>query len=164
MEHSIAWSNETVKKSLPFSLLLLAFSLAPAGIGKAATESAEGDRRQLVAMPPEAQAIMRADMIDHLAALNEVIGDLAEGKLDAAAETAETRIGRSAMGRNMGKARGMGPGRFMPEGMRMLGWNMHDAASAFARVAREGNQAKAYGALQPVTASCVACHLSYRTR
>lgn len=164
MGHHLDWSNVTVKKFLPFSLFLLTFSLAPAGICKAATESTQGDQRQLVAMPPEAQAIMRADMIDHLAALNEAIGYLAEDKLDAAAETAETRIGRSAMGRNMGKARGMGPGRFMPEGMRMLGWNMHDAASEFARVARAGNQAKAYGALQPIMASCVACHLSYRTR
>lgn len=151
-------------KKIPYLILpILMLSLMPASTGKAATEPAEGDHRQLVAMPPMAQAIMRADMIDHLAALNEVIGYLAEGKMDAAAETAETRIGRSAMGRGRG-AGGMGPGRFMPAAMRMLGWNMHDAASEFARVAREGNQAKAYGALQPVTASCVACHLSYRTR
>lgn len=129
-----------------------------------AAEPAVSDMRQLVKMPPEAQAIMRADMLDHLAALNEVLGYLADDKLDAAAEVAETRIGRSAMGRNMGKARGMGPGRFMPDAMRSLGWGMHDAASEFARIAKSGDKLKAYAALQPVAASCVACHLSFRTR
>lgn len=144
--------------------IFLALMLLPSIHSASAAEPAGGDMRQLVAMPPEAQAIMRADMIDHLAALNEVLGYLADDKLEAAAEAAETRIGRSAMGRNMGKARGMGPGRFMPDAMRSLGWGMHDAASEFARVAKSGDKLKAYAALQPVTASCVACHLSFRTR
>lgn len=146
-----------MKKTFPLILVLLLAQTARAA------DAEPGDSRQLAVMPPAAQAIMRADMIDHLAALNEVFGYLAEGKLDAAAETAETRLGRSAMGRGRG-ARGMGPGRFMPDGMRSLGWNMHDAASEFARVAKEGNPQKTYAALQKVSASCVACHLSYRTR
>ena len=148
-----------MKSKILLALMLL--SLSPAAT---AVEPAVTDARQLVAMPAAAQAIMRDDMLDHLAALNEVLGYLAEDKLDAAAETAETRIGRSAMGRNMGKARGMGPGRFMPDAMRSLGWGMHDAASEFARIANSGDKLKAYAALQPVMASCVACHLSFRTR
>lgn len=144
--------------------IFLALLLLPAISSAWAAEPAASDARQLVNMPPEAQAIMRADMLDHLVALNEVLSYLAEGNLAAAAEVAETRIGRSAMGRNMGKARGMGPGRFMPDAMRSLGWGMHDAASEFATVAKTGDKLKAYAALQPVAASCVACHLSYRTR
>lgn len=148
-----------MKPKIMLALMLLSLSRVAT-----AAEPAVADARQLVAMPAAAQAIMRDDMLDHLAALNEVLGYLADGKLDAAAETAETRIGRSAMGRNMGKARGMGPGRFMPDAMRNLGWGMHDAASEFAQVAKGGDKLKAYAALQPVMASCVACHLSFRTR
>ena len=149
-----------MKKAL-FLFLALSPLLAVAPLWAAG--STNEDTRQLAVLPPAAQAIMRADMIDHLAALNEVIGYLGEGKLGAAAETAESRLGRSAMGRSRGAA-GMGPGRFMPDAMRSLGWNMHAVASDFAKAAKEGDQAKAYAALQPVTASCVACHLSYRIR
>ena len=122
------------------------------------------DARQLVDMPDLPRALMRADMQDHLMALNEIIGYLAENKLDAAGETAEKRMGQSSMGKHAYIARGQGPGRFMPGTMQQMGWNMHDAASEFARVAKSGNQAKAMAALQQVTSSCVACHMSFRTR
>jgi hypothetical protein len=107
---------------------------------------------------------MRSDMQDHLMALNEIIGYLAENKLDAAAETAEKRMGQSTMGKHAAIARGQGPGRFMPSTMQQMGWNMHDAASEFAKVAKSGDQAKSLAALQQLTSSCVACHMSFRTR
>lgn len=122
------------------------------------------DARQLVNMPDLPRSLMRADMQDHLAAFNEIIGDLAENKFAAAAETAEKRMGQSSMGKHTYLARGQGPGRFMPDTMRQMGWNMHDAASEFARVAKSGDQAKALAALQQLTTSCVACHMSFRTR
>lgn len=122
------------------------------------------DARQLVNMPDLPRSLMRADMQDHLAALNEIIGYLAENKLSAAAETAETRMGQSSMGKHAYIARGQGPGRFMPDTMRQMGWNMHDAASDFAKVAKSGDQGKSLAALQQLTSSCVACHMSFRTR
>ena len=120
------------------------------------------DLRQLVSMPDEARQLMRDDMLDHLAALNEIIGYLAENNLDAAADVAETRMGKSSMGKHRGS--GMGPGRFMPLEMRNIGWGMHESATEFSLVAKKGYSKSAYSALQKVTSSCVACHYSYRTR
>ena len=120
------------------------------------------DPRQLVSMPDETRELMRKDMIDHLSALNEIIGLLAENNLDAVAEVSETRMGKRSMGKH--RATGMGPGRFMPPEMRNIGWSMHESATGLSQAAREGNLKEAYSALQKVTASCVACHFSYRTR
>lgn len=119
------------------------------------------DHRPLVEMPEQARALMRQDMLMHLASLNSLLGLLAAGDMAEAAEVAETELGLSSMGKH--RATGMGPGRFMPPEMRQLGWTMHQAASEFARVAREGNAAASYAALQQVTSACVACHMSYRT-
>lgn len=126
--------------------------------------AAPQDQRQLVNMPELPRALMRNDMLDHLAALNEIIGYLAENNLAAASETAEKRMGQSSMGKHAMMARGQGPGRFMPDTMRQMGWNMHDMASEFAKVAKSGDQAKSLAALQQLTSSCVACHMSFRTR
>ena len=41
------------------------------------------------------QEHMLGNMRDHLATLNEIIGDVAEGKFDAAAKLAEQRLGMS---------------------------------------------------------------------
>ena len=122
------------------------------------------DHRQLVTMPELPRALMRTDMQDHLVALNEIFGYLAESNLAAAAETAEKRLGNSSMGKHAVMARGQGPGRFMPDAMRQMGWDMHAAGSEFAQVAKAGDTAKTYTALQKVMASCVACHMSFRTR
>lgn len=127
-----------------------------------AAESSESDSRQLVSMPAQTREIMRNDMLDHLSALNEILGYLADNDLDMAADVAESRLGRSAMGRH--RASGMGPGRFMPLEMRNIGWGMHEAATEFSQIAKQGDIKSAYGALQNVTTSCVVCHYSYRTR
>lgn len=145
-------------------MMLFLFLLLPAALAQAQPPAPPQDTRQLVDMPDLPRSLMRADMQDHLMALNEIIGYLAENKLAAAAETAEKRMGQSSMGKHAYIARGQGPGRFMPDTMRQMGWNMHDAATEFARVAKSGDQAKAMAALQQVTSSCVACHMSFRTR
>lgn len=126
------------------------------------TDASNLDPRQFVSMPEQSREFMRQDMLDHLLAFNEIISYLAENNLDAAADVAETRMGRSSMGKH--RASGMGPGRFMPLEMRNLGWGMHDAATEFSKIAKQGDVKKAYSALQKVTSACVACHYSYRTR
>jgi len=127
---------------------------------RGAGKSPDSDLRHLASMPDEARRLMREDMLDHLAALNEIIGYLAENNLAAAADVAETRMGKSSMGKHRGT--GMGPGRFMPLEMRELGWGMHESATEFSLVAKKGDLKSAYNALQKVTSSCVACHYSYR--
>jgi len=160
------------KTMLATTALLLATTASPfmlaaradetAAKAKPAASEARGDLRQMVAMPEEARQLMREEMLGHLAALNEMIGLLAENKLSVAAEVAETRMGKSSMGKN--RATGAGPGRYMPLEMRNLGWGMHEQASEFARLAREGREKELNGALQKITAACVVCHYSYRTR
>ena len=148
------------------TVLLIAFhsahSEAAASDAQGAEKSPGSDLRQLVSMPDEARQLMRKDMLDHLSALNEIIAYLAENNLDAAADVAETRMGKGSMGKHRGT--GMGPGRFMPLEMRKLGWSMHESATEFSLVAKKGDLKSAYSALQKLTSSCVACHYSYRTR
>ena len=153
--------------SLVVSTMLL-FALQSAHSAEATSEaqtasnSLDSDHRQLVSMPDVTSQLMRKDMLDHLSALNKIIGLLTENSLDEAADVAETRMGKSSMGKH--RATGMGPGRYMPLEMRNIGWGMHESATELSQAAKEGNLKGAYGALQKVTASCVACHYSYRTR
>lgn len=88
-------------------------------------------------MPADTLILLRQDMLSHLAALHSIIVALGNGELKIAADTAEQQLGRASMGRR--RATGMGPGRFMPEKMRTLGWNMHDATDGFATETRKGN-------------------------
>lgn len=121
---------------------------------------AADEERELVAMPDRMQEHMLSNMRDHLAALNEILAELAAGNLDEAAEIAEFRLGTSSLERHGASHMA----KVMPEGMRSIGTSMHRAASRFARTAQEGEPLPAYGALSQVTAACVACHSAYRIR
>lgn len=132
---------------------------------QAAEPTAPADPRTLVEMPATAQSVMRQDMLNHLSTLNAIVAALGKGDLNGAATTAEQQLGRASMGRHRGTGMmGMGPGRFMSPEMRDIGWRMHDAADAFATIARKGDAQKAIAALEQVTTSCVTCHATYRTR
>lgn len=146
------------------SLILLAGVLAASPAIRAQDVPAPEDPRQFVTMPPIARTVMREDMIDHLGALNEILGLMAADKLKEAGEVAEKRMGRSAMGKHAARTRGQGPGRFMPPEMHAIALAGHDAASEFAKLAATGDKAKTLAALQQLTSTCVACHASYRTR
>ena len=103
---------------------------------------------------------MMSNMRDHLVAINEILSNLANDKLDKAAEIAEARLGMSSL-----ESHGASHvAKFMPEGMRQAGTSMHRAASRFAIKAQEGEALPAYKALTEVTSACVACHAGYRTR
>ena len=79
-----------------FASIILLFTLQSAHSVEAAgeiqgvTNSPDSDHRQLVSMPNETSQLMREDMLDHLSALNEIIGLLAENNLDAAADLANS--------------------------------------------------------------------------
>jgi hypothetical protein len=122
------------------------------------------DSRQLVPMPAEARAEMRAEMLDFQSALHQIINALATGKFADAADVAETKIGVSAMGRHRNSPPNARPGMHMPADMHAIARNMHFAASEFAKTARAGDVTKSLVALQPVTGACVACPRGYRTQ
>ena len=143
----------TIKKV--FGIIFTALSLINTG-----TSAVAEDARQTVELPEMMQQHMMTNMRDHLAAINEILEQMADGSYDEAAETAESRLGMSSMGSH-------GAGRMakhMPEGMRSLGRSMHGAASRFALKAEEGEPLAAYKALTEVTSACVACHAGYRIR
>ena len=122
--------------------------------------NADEDSRQFVEIPEIMQQHMMSNMRDHLAAINEILVNMANGQLDQAAEVAESRLGMSSL-----ESHGAGHlARFMPEGMRQAGTSMHRAASRFALKAQEGALLPAYSALCEITSACVACHSGYRIR
>ena len=116
------------------------------------------DARQKISMPDMMKEHMLGRMRDHLLVLHEIQVAIAKGELDKASEIAETRLGVSSMPVQM--QQGMAP--YMPQAMRMIGMEMHKAASRFARTATEGNALRALDSLSAVTQQCVACHAAYR--
>lgn len=120
------------------------------------------DTRTAVAFPPPMKAETLANMRDHLLALQEIQQALAAARFDEAAGIAEKRLGMSSLQRHGAHE----VGRFMPEGMREAGTQMHRSASRFAAAATDAAVSSdvkpALAALAQVTASCVACHAAYR--
>lgn len=125
---------------------------------------ASEDPRQLIKMSTEARAEMRAEMLDFQTALHLIIGALGEQKFADAADIAEKQMGISAMGRHRDAPANARPGMFMPSDMHAIARGMHASASEFAKVAKSGDTAKSFAALQAVTGACVACHRSYRSQ
>jgi hypothetical protein len=125
------------------------------------------DPRQLVRLPEMMQEHMLGNMRDHLVTLNGVIGDVADGKFDAAAKLVEARLGMSSL--SLHGAAQMAP--FMPKPMQDAGTAMHHAASRLAIVLQNAAvtpnadaMRKVSGALHEVTSACTGCHASYRIR
>lgn len=146
----------------PLTLPILLTFLAACALFPA--HAADADSRQLVEMPAEARAELRAEMLDFQAALHSIVGALAEQQFARAADIAEKQIGVSAMGRHRNAPANARPGMFMPNDMHAIARSMHTAASDFAKVARSGDTTKALASLQTVTGACVACHRGYRTQ
>jgi hypothetical protein len=122
------------------------------------------DARQLATLPPPAQEALREEMRDNLVALNEILSLMAAGKVSEAGEVAESKLGRSAMGKHRSKPMDARPGPHMPPAMHGLGMDGHQAVSEFAAVAKTGDRDKALALLPNLTSGCVACHFSYRIR
>jgi hypothetical protein len=138
------------------------------------------DQRQLVNFPPEMRQHTLSNMRDHLAALSEILDAMATAHYAKAAHIASTRLGLaspSAAGCKPAPASDAPmmskPGdmdhqmaRFMPEGMRNIGLEMHTAASDFAAKALKANGTHnaqpALAALSRVMQQCAACHATYK--
>ena len=152
------------------ALTLLSVSLAEQGYAQeddadANEESLDTqvtDFRTFVKIPDKQRKILQEDMLDHLAVLNEINRYLSENNLNSAADVAESGMGRSLLIKYQNEE--MRPGRYMPREMREIGWELHNAATEFARVARQGNLQETLHAYHRITSACVACHYSYRTR
>jgi hypothetical protein len=125
------------------------------------------DARQLVKLPEPMQEHMLGNMRDHLASLNEIIGDVRDGKFDEAAKVAERRLGMSSLTAH--DAAHMAP--FFPKPMQDMGTSMHRAGSRLVIVLQDASITPNVQAMQDVdralheiTTACTACHAAYRIR
>ena len=151
-------------------LKIAGVGLATLIVGLSLTARSTGaaeDTRQMVKLPKMLQEHMLANMRDHLVALDEILGELAQGRVNNAAQIAEKRLGMSSL-TSHGAAH---LGKFMPAAMGKIGTQMHRAASRFVVAAQNAeldpgisSQRKVYRALQEVTENCNACHQGYRIR
>lgn len=144
----------------PIFALFLASTMTVGSAGPALAD----DARQLARLPPPAQEALRQEMLDNLLAVNEILSLMAAGKVREAGEVAESKLGRSAMGKHRDKPFEARPGPHMPPAMHGIGMDGHQAASEFAAAAKTGDRDKALALLPNLTSACVACHFSYRTR
>jgi cytochrome c556 len=145
-------------RSVIITLALLALSLS---------QTNAEDARQFVKLPEHMQEHMLGNMRDHLATLNEIIGDLSGGKFDDAAKIAEQRLGMSSLTAH--DAAHMAP--FMPKPMQDMGTGMHHAASRLVIVLQDASITPSVQAMQDinrtlheVTSACTSCHSAYRIR
>lgn len=164
-------------------LLITFFSIAKAE---------EPELRTLVEMPVAMQQIFLSKMREHLITLDTIIAAMAENNLHKAADIADNQLGMwhgKRMGKGMGETRlhecneqekasdhhdhkheghrqhtGKGFGKMMPPAMRAMGRELHQAASQFSTVARNGDVQESLQALQKISSACVACHQIYRVR
>jgi hypothetical protein len=154
-----------------FVMLLLASAVMLAGTLSAAQQHSGAQqevdktvtqKRELVELPAPMREHMLSNMRDHLLALHEIQEALAHNQEDKAAKIAEQRLGLTSL-----KAHGAHElAKFMPEGMRAIGSEMHRSASRFVIEAQNAGVTDdlrpALEALAKVTAQCVACHAAYR--
>ena len=148
------------------AVLAVATVIAGLGWGPGVARAME-DGREFVDLPPMLRDHMLHNMRDHLLALDEILGKLADGDVDAAAAIAEGRLGMSSMSLHGASE----IGKFMPKGMAEIGTRMHHTASQFVIAAQNADmnpsreaQHEVYRALQAVTENCNACHQGYRVR
>ena len=121
---------------------------------------ASDDRRLLVELPKMMQEHMLSNMRNHLETINKILFYLGNDEMDKAADIAEQRLGMSSLETHGASHMA----KFMPDGMRKTGANMHRMASRFALKAQEGDLLPAYKFLTKVTSACVACHSAYKIR
>jgi mono/diheme cytochrome c family protein len=121
---------------------------------------AADDTRKLIELPEMMQEHMKANMRDHLLAINEILAYMKAENLDKVAKIAEKRLGMSSL--NLHGASHMA--KFMPKEMRKIGQSMHKTASRFAMKAEEGDLLATYQMLGEITSACVACHTSYKIK
>lgn len=113
-------------------------------------------------MPDFASEHLKRLMRDHLDTLQDITLLLAQHEYEKAAITAEQGLGMSSVEMHFERH----VGKYMPEGMRVQGERMHEAATRFATDTRNAAKAdeleKALSSMSEMIKWCVACHAVYR--
>jgi hypothetical protein len=123
---------------------------------------ADETARIKVDMPPAAASVLREEMLMKLQAIYLVEAALAEGKPADAAEFVERHLGMGAMGQHATLPLEARPGRYLPETMHAIGRQSHRHGSELSAALKADDRPRIDAALRDVTATCIACHSSYR--
>lgn len=118
--------------------------------------------RQKVDMPAPAASALREEMLMKLEALHRTEAALAGGKPADAAPFVERHLGMGAMGQHAALPPEARPGRYLPDAMFALGRQSHRNGSELAEALKADDRARIDAALRDLTATCVACHSTYR--
>jgi hypothetical protein len=140
-----------IRRLLPL-LLLATPALSPA----------DESTRQKVDMPPPAASALREEMLMKLQALHKVEAALAAGNPAEAAPFVERHLGMGAMGQHAALPPEARPGRYLPDAMHNIGRQSHRIGSELAEALNAGDRPRIDAGLRDITATCVACHSSYR--
>lgn len=123
---------------------------------------ADESDRQKVDMPAPAASALREEMLMKLQALHQTEAALAAGQPAEAAPFVERHLGMGAMGQHAKLPPEARPGRYLPDAMHALGRQSHRNGSELAEALKAGDRPRIDAALRDVTATCVACHATYR--
>jgi cytochrome c556 len=125
-----------------------------------AAAAAEDDPRTAVALPPDLRPAFLEHMREHMDSLDDVMAALARADFRGAAEAARQQLVPGS---------GAGFGRLLPVDFREMGLAMHRAAADFADVAASvpapptaADWQKTMAALHDISATCRACHATFR--
>ena len=115
------------------------------------------DNRSAVKIPAKFKPQVLADMRKNLEVIQGIVAALAKEDFEVAAKTA------SILGRMDHTDEVMQRRKFMPEGFRKLGPQMHMGFQALARDARDFEDIQhSLEQLSKIMSTCTACHQSYR--
>lgn len=123
---------------------------------------ADETTRIKVDMPPAAASVLREEMLMKLQAIYLVEAALAEGKPADAAEFVERHLGMGAMGQHASQPPEARPGRYLPDAMHAIGRQSHRIGSELAAALKAADRPRIDAGMRDVTATCIACHATYR--
>ena len=141
----------------------LASLSAPAGAGGHGDAPAQHahrvapvmDTRIALGLSPQMRTHQLANMRSHVVAIQAIVGLIAQGDFEKAADVAHSQLGLTPEMETMCN-------RFENEDFRKLGLRFHESADSLAQVLRTGDARASLRALQATMGYCVQCHATFR--
>lgn len=118
-------------------------------------EHAMNDNRISLELSPQMKQHQLSNMRSHMEAVQSIVGFLAKGEFDQAAQVAHSKLGLTD---EMKKMCGM----FGNEKFKSLGLAFHDSGDKLGNALQTKDMSKSLQALNETTGYCVQCHATFR--
>lgn len=152
-----ATRTEWATGAMVAACLVTASLVVPTAAGAQEAGEPTADARQAIELPARGRTVVLREMRQMLSALNGVLGALAGGDREAAAEAARSGGTRIAVDSTSAMA------RRLPEEFMRLGMATHRGFDELARAAEAGvSRDSLLARMEALTARCVSCHAGYR--